>query len=141
MTFWSKFDHFLLKSAIEKNRRFVIFLTRFLSFLIILVPIRIYRKTGPTKSTVLGPRPPPWDFNENYRNLPFLWILGPSIQPEKASAKSASTPYPPWKVNFIANLLILIVRDPIYQHFLFGMYDAYCLFLSVFWSSTSNWLY
>jgi hypothetical protein len=29
---------------------------------------------------------------------PFLTILGSSIQPEKASVKSASTPYPPEKM-------------------------------------------
>jgi hypothetical protein len=37
-------------------------------------------------------------------------ILGPSIEPEKPSVKSASTPYPPQKVNFIE---FLIIRDPI----------------------------
>jgi hypothetical protein len=39
-----------------------------------------------------------------YRFLPFL---GSSIEPEKASAKSASTPYPPQKVNFMGYLLKL----------------------------------
>jgi hypothetical protein len=32
--------------------------------------------------------------------------LGSSIEPEKASVKSASTPYPPWKVKFIVILSI-----------------------------------
>jgi hypothetical protein len=52
----------------------------------------------------LGPDPPPGEnviFIEIYR---FLTILGPSIEPEKASAKSASTPYPPQKENFMVNL-------------------------------------
>jgi hypothetical protein len=40
-------------------------------------------------------------FIEIYR---FLMILGPSIEPEKASLKSASTANPPQKVNFIAIL-------------------------------------
>jgi hypothetical protein len=43
----------------------------------------------------LGPDPPPGEnmkFIEIYR---FLWILGSSIEPEKPSVKSASTPYPP----------------------------------------------
>jgi hypothetical protein len=35
----------------------------------------------------------------------FFMILGPSIEPEKPSVKSASTPYPPQKVVFIAILL------------------------------------
>jgi hypothetical protein len=88
----------------------VIFWPPFWSFLTILVPIRIYRKTGPTKSTVLGPGPPPWDFYKFYRILGFFWKNGPSIEPEKASVKSASTPYPPPKVKFMTFLLI---RDPI----------------------------
>jgi hypothetical protein len=32
-------------------------------------------------------------------------ILGPSIEPEKASVKSASTPYPPKKDDFMVILL------------------------------------
>jgi hypothetical protein len=40
-------------------------------------------------------------FIENYR---FLSILGPSIEPEKASLKSASTANPPQKVKFIGKL-------------------------------------
>jgi hypothetical protein len=102
MIFGSKFDHFLSFLPIEKNRRFVIFWTPFLTFLSLLGSIGIYRKTGPTKSTVLGPDPPPgtfYKFNENYR---FFTMLGASIEPEKASGKSATTPYPPRKVNFIA---------------------------------------
>jgi hypothetical protein len=84
--------HFL---AIEKNRRFVIFRAPFLTFWTDFDAIGIYRKTGPTKSTVLGPRPPP---GENIKFIDFslfFMILGPSIQPKKASVKSASTPYPP----------------------------------------------
>jgi hypothetical protein len=69
--------------------------------------IGIYRKTGPTKSTVLGPGPPPWDFYKFYRKNGFFMIFGPSIEPEKASVKSASTPYPPPKVKFIGFLLKL----------------------------------
>jgi hypothetical protein len=37
-------------------------------------------------------------------------ILGPSIEPEKPSPKSASTANPPPKVKFIG---VLIIRDPI----------------------------
>jgi hypothetical protein len=54
------------------------------------------------KALCLGPEPPPgekWKFIEKTR---FLTILGPSIEPEKASVKSASTPYPPKNDVFIA---------------------------------------
>jgi hypothetical protein len=88
----------------EKSRRFGVFLVRFLSFWTAIDAYRIYRKTAPTKSTVLGPGPPPgekWKFIEFYR---FFMILGPSIEPEKASPKSASTANPPQKCHFIAFL-------------------------------------
>jgi hypothetical protein len=88
-------------SGFEKSGRFVIFWTRFLSFLSILAPIEIYRKTGPTKSTVLGPRPPPGKFIKFIDFSAFLMILGPSIEPEKPSVKSASTANPPQKVKFM----------------------------------------
>jgi hypothetical protein len=45
----------------EKSRRFGVFLVRFYRFLSFWDPIGIYRKTAPTKSTVLGPDPPPWE--------------------------------------------------------------------------------
>jgi hypothetical protein len=111
------FDQIFTKMAIEKNRRFVIFRVRFWRFLSKMVPIRIYRKTGPTKSTVLGPRPPPGENIKFIDFWPFLLILGSSIEPEKASVKSASTPYPPWKVNFIGisnNLLPNFVPHTIF---------------------------
>jgi hypothetical protein len=92
-----KNDQILAKIAIEKNRRFVFFRVTFLRFLSILGSIRIYRKTGPTKSTVLGPRPPPGNSINFVDFCRFLLILGSSREPEKPSAKSASTPYPPYK--------------------------------------------
>jgi uncharacterized membrane protein YgcG len=51
-----KNDQKLSNLGLRKSRRFVIFLPRFLSFWTENVAIGIYRKTGPTKSTVLGPR-------------------------------------------------------------------------------------
>jgi hypothetical protein len=52
-------------------------------------------KQAPQKALCLGPDPPPGE-NINFIDFSsFLSILGPSIEPEKASAKSASTPYPP----------------------------------------------
>jgi hypothetical protein len=101
---WSKMSKF----GIEKNRRFVIFRVTFYRFWPLLVPIRIYRKTGPTKSTVLGPGPPPGKIYKIYRKSWFFLKNGPSIEPEKASVKSASTPYPPSKVNFIRFLINLL---------------------------------
>jgi hypothetical protein len=47
--------------------------------------------------------------------------LGPSIQPEKPSPKSASTANPPQKVVFI---VILLIRDPISTMGLFDHYHA-----------------
>jgi hypothetical protein len=102
MVFGLKFDRFSSFLAIGKSRRFVIFWPRFLTFWTENWSIRIYRKTGPTKSTVLGPRPPPGEIINFIEKSPFLLILGSSIEPEKPSAKSASTPYPPQKVNFMA---------------------------------------
>jgi hypothetical protein len=54
----------------------------------------------------LGPDPPPEKKMKFIDFYDILMILGPSIEPEKASAKSASTPYPPQKVKFIAILYI-----------------------------------
>jgi hypothetical protein len=96
-----------------------------LTILTIFDSIGIYRKTAPTKSTVLGPRPPPWRNYKFYRKYGFFMILGPSIQPKKPSVKSASTPYPPSKVVFI---VLLIIRDPI-SHYgsTFLVWDVWCV--------------
>jgi hypothetical protein len=59
-------------------------------------------KQAPQKALCLGPDPPPGENMKIIEIYVFLSILGSSIEPEKASVKSASTPYPPWKVNFIA---------------------------------------
>jgi hypothetical protein len=90
-----EFDQKSRKSGHKKNRRFVKIWVTFLSFLSENCPIGIYRKTAPTKSTVLGPGPPPGENMKFIDFYGFFGILGPSIEPEKASAKSASTPYPP----------------------------------------------
>jgi hypothetical protein len=64
--------------------------------------------------------------------------LGPSIEPEKASLKSASTANPPQKVNFIAFLM------KIYRLNGFGMFFNLYLVLgidlssSIFWYSVGN---
>jgi hypothetical protein len=98
-----KNDQILAKIAIEKNRRFVIFWTTFLTFLSKMGPIRIYRKTAPTKSTVLGPRPPPW------RKVKFYWILsifsyyGAFNRAGKTVSKIGIYALPPLKSEFYGN--------------------------------------
>jgi hypothetical protein len=52
-------------------------------------------KQAPQKALCLGPDPPPGEIINFIDFLGFLLILGPSIEPEKPSVKSASTPYPP----------------------------------------------
>jgi hypothetical protein len=55
-------------------------------------------KQPPQKALCLGPDPrlgEDINFSVIYRFLP---KIGPSIEPEKPSVKSASTPYPPQKV-------------------------------------------
>jgi hypothetical protein len=97
-------------------------------------------KQAPQKALCLGPDPPPGENMKFIDFLRFLVILGPSIQPEKASAKSASTPYPHPKVNFMRFYLIATQFHPTAQQFHDSLYVAYCLLLFVFWSSTGNWL-
>jgi hypothetical protein len=78
--------------------------------------LEFIEKQAPQKALCLGPDPP---LAARSKFIDFSWFftfLGPSIQPEKASVKSASTPYPPPKVNFIGNLWVLIIRDPISSH-------------------------
>jgi hypothetical protein len=75
-----------------------VFLDRFLRKLTKKWFIGIYGKTAPTKSTVLGPGPPPGDFHKIYRNYRFFSILGPAFKPHKPSPKSASTANPPSEV-------------------------------------------
>jgi hypothetical protein len=102
--FWSDFDDFLLQ-------------WRLIGFI---------EKRPPQKALCLGPDPPPgekWKFIEKTR---FLTILWPSIEPEKLTVKSASTPYPPRNDHFIG---FLIIRDPISSlyHFLLKLIYYYQL--------------
>jgi hypothetical protein len=80
---------------------------------IIFAPISVYTdlsKNRPHKKhCAWAPTPPPgekWIFIEISR---FLLILGPSIEPEKPSVKSASTPYPPPQNDHFIAFLYLIV--------------------------------
>jgi hypothetical protein len=95
-------DEKMSKMAHKKNRRFVIFWCRFWSNLSEKWAIRIYRKTGPTKSTVLGPGPPPWENHKIYRNLPFFIDFGVFNRAGKSVSKIGIYALPPWKVNFMA---------------------------------------
>jgi hypothetical protein len=92
-----KIDEKMTKTDIEKSRRFGVFLDRFLSFWIVLGRYRIYRKTGPTKSTVLGPGPPPWEFIENYRNLSIFSDFGVFNRAGKTVSKIGIYALPPSK--------------------------------------------
>jgi hypothetical protein len=65
----SKIDKNDEKVADEKSRRFVIFLTEIYRKMSKKESIGIYGKTGPTKSTVLGARPPPGEIHKIYRFL------------------------------------------------------------------------
>jgi hypothetical protein len=97
-----------------KSRRFVIFLVTFLTFWTEKSPIRIYRKTAPTKSTVLGPRPPPWRKDDFYRILSIFDHFGAFNRAGKTVTKIGIYSKPPPKSEIYA---VLIIRDPIYQHF------------------------
>jgi hypothetical protein len=83
--------------GLKKNRRFVIFRRPFWSILTENVAIRIYRKTGPTKSTVLGPRPPPWEIYKFYRILPFFIDFGVFNRAGKTVSKIGIYALPPLK--------------------------------------------
>jgi hypothetical protein len=96
----------LSKNAIEKNRRFVIFRTTFLRFLSILGSIRIYRKTGPTKSTVLGPGPPPGEKYKFYRFFMIFTVLGAFNRAGKTVTKIGIYSKPPPKSRFYSDFII-----------------------------------
>jgi hypothetical protein len=88
------------KMGHKKNRRFVIFQGHFLPILINFGPIRIYRKTAPTKSTVLGARPPPWENYKFYRFLCFFTVLGAFNRAGKSVSKIGIYALPPLKSEF-----------------------------------------
>jgi hypothetical protein len=81
----------------EKNRRFVIFRAPFLSLLTDFGPIGIYRKTGPTKSTVLGPGPPPWEIHKFYRFFTIFHVFGAFNRAGKSVSKIGIYALPPLK--------------------------------------------
>jgi hypothetical protein len=113
--FWSIFRHFLSKTGVEKNRRFVKILGRFLTFWIVLGRYRIYRKTAPTKSTVLGPGPPPWDFIENYRFLWFFHDFGAFNRAGKTVTKIGIYSKPPPKKWFLSSFYWNFYTEPFFS--------------------------
>jgi hypothetical protein len=101
-----KSDQILSKTGVEKNRRFVIFWCPFLTFWTDFVAIGIYRKTGPTKSTVLGPRPPPWEIYKIYRFFAFFTVLGAFNRAGKSVTKIGIYSKPPPKSEFYRFFII-----------------------------------
>jgi hypothetical protein len=93
------------KMALRKSRRFVIFLVTFFHFWTDFGAIGIYRKTGPTKSTVLGPGPPPWEIHKIYRFLPFFHLFGVFNRAGKTVSKIGIYALPPLKSDFYRILL------------------------------------
>jgi hypothetical protein len=83
--------------GLKKSGRFVIFLVTFLTFWSENDAIGIYRKTAPTKSTVLGPGPPPWENDENYRNLSIFSDFGVFNRAGKTVSKIGIYALPPLK--------------------------------------------
>jgi hypothetical protein len=102
--------------------------------------IGIYGKTAPTKSTVLGPGPPPGRKHKIYRKLPIFWVFGPSIQPGKPSPKSASTPYPPsedpqkWKKWEILAKSGFYDLDSWLRQFITTQFYTYSILIKDIWS-------
>jgi hypothetical protein len=98
-----------------------------------MTPLEFIEKRPPQKALCLGPPPPPWREVKFIDFLRFLPKIGPSMQPEKPSLKSASTPYPPQKVvqNVIFSEIyrfftifpflsvFLIIRDPLVLNLIF----------------------
>jgi hypothetical protein len=105
-----KIDRFSSKMAHKKNRRFVIFSVDFCPFCVEKWLIRIYRKTGPTKSTVLGPGPPPWRKHDFYRILLIFYDFGVFNRAGKSVSKIGIYSKPPPKSENYG--VFLIYRDP-----------------------------
>jgi hypothetical protein len=100
------------KMAHEKSRRFAFFWGRFLSILTEKWSIRIYRKTGPTKSTVLGARPPPWRKYKFYRFLPFFSDFGVFNTAGKTVSKIGIYSKPPPK----SEIYDVFIKNPSPRH-------------------------
>jgi hypothetical protein len=93
--------------AIKKTDGSWFFRSNFVNFWSKSHLLGFIEKQAPQKALCLGPDPPPGARSKFIDFLPFFLILGSSIEPEKPSVKSASTPYPPQKVNFYRFLWFL----------------------------------
>jgi hypothetical protein len=96
------------KTEVEKSRRFVKISVGFYRFLVKKWSIGIYRKTAPTKSTVLGPGPPPWREVEIYRFLPIFWVLGAFNTAGKSVSKIGIYALPPLKSEFYSKFMVIL---------------------------------
>jgi hypothetical protein len=134
------------KNRFEKSWRFVIFSVAFWRILIQKWLIGIYRKTGPTKSTVLGPRPPPWEKVKIYRKLWFFIDFGVFNRAGKTVSKIGIYALPPLKREkngFLLKFIIIYhyswLRQFIATHyrivFLFILVLGIVLSSSIFWNS------
>jgi hypothetical protein len=108
---------------------------------------RIYRKTGPTKSTVLGPGPPPWENDENYRFLLFFIDFGAFNRAGKSVTKIGIYSKPPPKseiysafINSRPNLSIFNNSLPITELFALYFGPWYCIFTLPFFGIQSEML-
>jgi hypothetical protein len=108
------------KSGLKKTDGSWFFGSNFDDFCSKSVLYGFIEKQAPQKALCLGPDPPPGENMKFIEKMGFFMILGPSIEPEKASVKSASTPYPPWKVIFIRFLINSrpnFVPLPLFDHY------------------------
>jgi hypothetical protein len=133
-----EFDQKSRKSGHKKNRRFVKIWVTFLSFLSENCPIGIYRTTAPTKSTVLGPGPPPWENVKIYRFLWFFWYFGAFNIAGYSVSKIGIYALPPLKSEIYGTFNNS--RPNLSTHH-DSLYVGYCFPLLVFWSSTGHWLF
>jgi hypothetical protein len=95
----------LLFLGLKKSGRFVIFLVPFWRILSEKWLIGIYRKTGPTKSTVLGPGPPPGAGVEIFRNLWLFVDCGVFNTAGKSVSKIGTYALPPLKSDFYSHFI------------------------------------
>jgi hypothetical protein len=126
-----KNDRFLSILRHRKSRRFGVFLVHFFTFLSILGSIGIYRKTAPTKSTVLGPGPPPW------RKVDFYWFLsiftdfGAFNRAGKSVTKIGIYALPPQKWSFYSHFIEIL---PFFYNYRFlTILDSICFALKWNW--------
>jgi hypothetical protein len=118
------------KTGVEKSGRFEIFLVDFCLYGVEKWPIRIYRKTGPTKSTVLGPRPPPWRKHDFYRFLVKFHDFGAFNRAGKTVSKIGIYSKPPPKKRIYSIFISWGSTFRFLQHFLVNFFASGIVFYS-----------